>query len=361
MLVKNPTGSQITYTFITPNLVLGPGESAEIDNSYTENVEFQRYLSDNLISIIKYQQDYVNNTVEIWLGRPPTEPTINQKGAMVAANSPSTRNPFMTAEDVSRNCVRLFRFSSSEVVLAGFDSKEIWIGNDRKFLSSNIIYDVTADQAIDSNGSFTGSILPKNTISYVYFSGNNAVAGDMLLRASLVAPAYHEDGLYLNSQKDWKFVGWLYVDTTNDIENDLSVESNFNAYSNILIYDPTGETIGTSPTEETIDPTGLGFPVILPDKWWIEVRGKVFLKTPASDYVGIKTKLISTPTSPTEYTDIINAAVDYQIPVYGKEQNISGNPVMVFPQIYMSGTSEIPTCNLDKTKLCYSVEPGYKV
>lgn len=360
MIVKNPTGSQITYMFITPNLVLGAGETAELDNSYIENVEFQQSQGSGLIAIVKYEKDYISNTIELWAGRPPTEPTINQKGAMVAANSPSPLNPFVTLHDMTRNGVRLSRFNSSNVQLVGFDSKEIWIDNDRKVIDTAIMLDITSDQALDGDGILTGSIIPKDIIAYAYLSGNGAITGDKLLRASLVTPTFYDDGLYLNTSKDWKLVGWLYVDATSDIINNLLVASNFNAHLDFFDYNPTGTTVGAGAAEETIS---ADFPMkfLLPSGWSVSISGHVAFSVGSPDYVKLKVKLIDTPAVPNLAVDIITAGRDYYIPVNMTEKNNTALPILIQPAVDMSALTETPTCNLDLTRLSYRIIPGLKV
>lgn len=359
MIIKNPTGGQITYMFVTPNLVLGAGETAEIDNSYIENTEFQQYQSSSLIAIVKYEKDYVSNTIELWSGRPPTEPTINQKGAMVAANDPSPDNPFITYQDVTRNCVHLSRYNTSNIQLTGLDSREIWIDKDRKVIEAAILLDITSDQAIDSSGLFTGSIIPKGVVIYTYLSGNGAVAGDKLLRPSLVAPTFFEDGMYLNASKDWKFVGWAYIDSADDLKSNLLVASNFSTLSNIFVYNPTGSTVAAGPGEETIS---ADFPMkfLVPSGWDISIFGHVAFSVGSSDYVKLRAKLINTVSAPNLAVDILTASRNYYIFLNMSEKNNTSLPVLVQPAMDMSALTEAPICNLDLTKFVYRITIGNK-
>lgn len=232
MIVKNPTGITQNYEW---SLSLAAGATADIDNSYIENIDFQEAIANTTISVLKYDKDFVSNTVVISMATAPNTPSSAQKGAMVAANTPSVLNPFVTIKDTHFYDCRLERLSATQVQLVGIASRQIWIGNVNTVLAIPISCNLSVQYAIDSTGNLTGSVLPPSTIGYIYVSNKYASLGDKLLRPSTVVPTFHEDGLYLNATRDWLFVGYVQIDLNNELASTLCVKSEYNGSPRVLL------------------------------------------------------------------------------------------------------------------------------
>lgn len=221
MIVRNPTGSPITYSFTT--LTLAAGATAEIDNSFIENVDFQEEQEAGNIAIVKYEKDMVTNTVTISIGESLNALTNSQKGAAVAANAPSVLNPFSTMQDLEYNDIKLYRKAENVLGLFGVRTKKIMIGSTLTTISSEITVNTQTDYTIDASGNLTTDLPLPSTTLYVY------VSKTPLVKLSATAPT----DMYLNSNRNWKYVGKVYIDSNNCMETLLSV---FNEYSNYTAY-----------------------------------------------------------------------------------------------------------------------------
>ena len=207
MLVKNITGITQTYPF--GDLVLTPGQTQEIDNSFMENSDFLTALTDtHTISVIKYEKDMVSNTVTISVGVPYTSPSEDQKAAMVMANTPTINNPFSTWNDATVDHVGAILDTGTTIKTQAILSRCMTIGGYKELIDPAISVDISTQVAINVAGLETASIIPTSTLFYLYVSNRKATLGAKLLRPSLVAPTFLHDGYYLNANLDWKFVAY---------------------------------------------------------------------------------------------------------------------------------------------------------
>lgn len=226
MIVRNPTPGTIIYDFA--GLTLSPGQSAEIDNSFVENVEFQIAQSNGTISVIKYDKDYVTTEFKAYVAAPLNNPSNEQKGAMVLSNVPSVDNPFATMEEIEINDIILRRYNDHVAEIYGVDSRYVCVANKKHQISSPAQFDLDVQFTIDSSGNLTGTKVPASSAIYFYLSGNGASLGEKLLKASIVSPSFFVDGFYLNTDRKWKFVGWGYTDENSKLKDRTGICSLFN-------------------------------------------------------------------------------------------------------------------------------------
>jgi len=349
MLIKNPTGTTLTYSFLS--LTLTPGEVAEVDNSYIENTEFQLALSAGTLAVTKYEKDYVTNTVSISIGVPVNEPSINQKGAMVTANSPSPLNPFLTQQDYSVDDVVLKYLNTTSVTLEGIKTKSLLVGDERLTFTAPATLDLSSVFAIDASGDSTGSLIPVSTAFYIYVSNSSGLAGAKILRPSVVSPTWHDDGLYLNSSKIWKFMGWSFVNDTYNITSINSVISAMNKVNNcILLNTLTGTQAAVeAATIEVI--LGTAYTFILPANYKLSMSGLVGVRSSVLSelielYVG--SNLVNNYVITVADTDLLTH-INY---VY---YNTTGFPVLLSTNIGIKGPGTNHSFIKDKLSIEYNI------
>lgn len=237
MIVRNPTGSQITYSFTT--LTLAAGATAEIDNSFLENVGFQEEQEAGNISIVKYEKDMVTNTVTISIGESLNALTNSQKGAAVGANEPSILNPFGTIKDLEYNDIKLYRKEENILGMFGVQTKKIMIGSSIITVSSEVTINTQTDYTINSAGNLTTDTPTVSSTLYVYANKTPSI------RLSTVAPT----NMYLNSNRNWKYVGKVYLNSNGCMDTLLSVFNEYHSHT-AYVLDGLTETYVPETTDE---------------------------------------------------------------------------------------------------------------
>lgn len=342
MIVKNPTVSTQNYTFTT--LSLTPGATAEIDNSFVENTQFQLDLQNGIITIIKYIESDANyHDVTICISNPPNHPSNDQKGAMVTADSPSATNPFVTYKQINDSDVYVKFDTSSTIQIEGIKTKAIWVNNERVLIPSPITYDIAASNAINSSGGDTGSLFPVSAVGYLYFSNSQATLGGSLLLSSQVAPTYQSGlGYYLNSTKDWKFVGWLKTNASRQLDSVLSVSSFFNINDSIYKFSGSGTQAAVSPNVVE-DITSLTPSVLLPPFSFCDFKVKaVFTSTAQPNIIDI---LVDSVVEDTIFLKDIN--IDHTRNFSVRFENNTSSPSFVEKVIAMRGTDTTHSIKAD--------------
>lgn len=273
MLVRNITGGTINYAFAS--LTLAAGETAEIDNSFRENLDFQIAVTNQTIAVIEYEEDSTVYQTRITISQSPNQPSNEQKGALVASTEPSALNPYITHKNTDYNDL-LVQYNSTTIIdIVPVNEKRITVGYVIS-VDSTIQYDLTSGKVIDASGNDTLTVPQASTLYFMYIANNTSTLGEKTVALSTTPPASNN---YLTNSRRWKLIGYVATNTLTQVENKFCIASEANEWYNYLFIDNlTGSQASVSAaTYEDI--VGTETRVMLPKGWRIEISAILSAQT----------------------------------------------------------------------------------
>lgn len=340
MDVKNPTGGTINYAFA--GLSLTPGQTATIDDSFNDNLDFQLAKQNNTIIIVKYEPGQLTYNFSLEVNEDVNTPSNDQKGALVASNSPSATNKFLTMLDNYQvKDIKIKYVSATSVGLESVKSDKVVINSTLYSVNLAATIDLITTSLLDSNGAIVAGPIGANTLYYIYYGITNQ------LFPSTVAPSMHSNSLYLNSNKNWLFVGWMYTNASSQLASKMSLLNYYDKSSDVkTVSGLSGNVSGNAGTFKAI--LGTDEKVLLAKGWKVSVQATFgVFSAVASEKLEYA---VGTGTNKTWEDKSILTETHYGAGSYVYEETAS-TPTMQVLNLYFKGPSTNHSCDSSTVKM----------